>query len=85
MPDLARIPEPTPLNPISPYGYTHAVIARLLSDLGAKWSDGTPWLLRYVNAAGSDPAWSRYDNSSSEIEGWLLRLYTRWLYTLSEA
>jgi len=55
MPDLARIPVDTPLNPISPYGYTKAVIERLLSDLSVARPDVRTLSLRYFNAAGSDP------------------------------
>jgi len=55
MPDVARIPVHTLLNPISPYGYTKAVIERLLSDLSAARPDVRTLSLRYFNAAGSDP------------------------------
>jgi len=55
MPDLARIPVDMPLNPISPYGYTKAVIERLLSDLSVARPDVRTLSLRYFNAAGSDP------------------------------
>ncbi len=55
MPDLAQIPVETPLNPISPYGYTKAVIERLLSDLSVARPDVRTLSLRYFNAAGSDP------------------------------
>jgi UDP-glucose-4-epimerase GalE len=55
MPDVPRIAVTTPLNPISPYGYTKSVIERLLSDISVAHPEVRTLSLRYFNAAGSDP------------------------------
>lgn len=55
MPDVDQIPTGMILNPISPYGYTKAVIERVLSDVSRAYPDVATLSLRYFNAAGGDP------------------------------
>ena len=52
--DLPRIPESTPFNPVSPYGFSKLAIERMIADCGAAW-DLRAIALRYFNAAGADP------------------------------
>jgi UDP-glucose 4-epimerase len=54
VPEKNPIGEDTPLNPINPYGFSKAVVERIMNDLSQE-SDFNYVSLRYFNVAGADP------------------------------
>jgi UDP-glucose-4-epimerase GalE len=54
VPKSFPITEDTPQNPVNPYGASKLMVERILADAGAAHGLGSA-VLRYFNAAGSDP------------------------------
>jgi len=54
LPERLPIAEDAPLHPVNPYGWSKAMVERLLDDFGAAYGLRSA-SLRYFNAAGADP------------------------------
>jgi UDP-glucose 4-epimerase len=54
IPEVIPVPETAPLNPISPYGRTKAMVEQILKDM-ANAEEVQYVSLRYFNVAGADP------------------------------
>ncbi|GEO80138.1 UDP-glucose 4-epimerase GalE [Pararhodospirillum oryzae] len=65
MPDAVPIPENHPLHPVSPYGWTKAMVEQMLADAAA--AEGLRYAaLRYFNASGAHPDGDLAENHAPE-------------------